>query len=55
MMLVRARVYLRSLCGIGCCCCCWRVMKVVPHTGLLWLVLSQPIGAAGGNGAVPNP
>lgn len=45
--------YLRSLCGSGGCC--WRVMKVVPHTGLLWLFLSQPIGGDDGYGVLRNP
>lgn len=45
--------YLRSRWGRGCCC--WRVMKVVPHTGLLWLFLSQPTGGEDGYGVLRNP
>ena len=30
-------------------------MKVVPHTGLLWLFLSQPIGGDDGYGVLRNP
>lgn len=45
--------YLRSRWGRGCCC--WRVMKVVPHTGLLWLFLSQPTGCEDGYGVLRKP
>lgn len=45
--------YLRSRWGRGSCC--WRVMKVVPHTGLLWLFLSQPTGGEDGYGVLRNP
>lgn len=44
--------YLRSRWGRGCC---WRVMKVVPQTGLLWLFLSQPTGGEDGYGVLRNP
>lgn len=30
-------------------------MKVVPHTGLLWLFLSQPTGGEDGYGVLRNP
>lgn len=30
-------------------------MKVVPHTGLLWLFLSQPTGGDDGYGVLRNP
>ncbi|KAJ7984526.1 hypothetical protein DPEC_G00355720 [Dallia pectoralis] len=45
--------YLRSRWGREGCC--WRVMKVAPHTGLLWLFLSQPIGGDGGYGLLRKP